>query len=293
MADKPILFSASMIQALLQGRKSQTRRALTDQTLWRDDGTVWTGFMGWQPVEWALGNRGAVGKGVLPRYAPGDRLWVKETYAYVGTTDPGWLLYRATYDECCRAHGFDQPVPDASEVAWKPSIFMPRRLSRLTLLVTDVRVQRLQDISEADARAEGIDFDPGEGGTFHVAGLAGCGSDSAVDAYRKLWEAINGPGSWAANPWVWVVQFERPVARLDPERSTRHLLTPEILEAEDAAGGVFAAGALVPETGDIAAECCYCHDPAPGWLVAEAAQGRRWVGGTLEYHCYTAKVWGR
>lgn len=211
MADKPILFSASMIQALLQGRKSQTRRALTDQTLWRDDGTVWTGFMGWQPVEWALGNRGAVGKGVLPRYAPGDRLWVKETYAYVGTTDPGWLLYRATYDECCRAHGFDQPVPDASEVAWKPSIFMPRRLSRLTMLVTDVRVQRLQDISEADAMAEGIAKSPHgnrDQWVDYPEGSSAAGWQDPRHSFRSLWNSINGPDAWAANPWVVAVTFD-------------------------------------------------------------------------------------
>jgi hypothetical protein len=89
-------------------------------------------------------------------------------------------------------------------------MFMPRWASRILLEITRVRVQRLQDISEMDARAEGVDYDPGEGGTFWVPDC-GCASDSAVGAFRLLWESINGDGSWAADPWVWVVEFRRAV----------------------------------------------------------------------------------
>lgn len=90
-----------------------------------------------------------------------------------------------------------------------PAPNSPRWASRITLEVTGVRVERLQDISEADARAEGIAYDPGEGGTFFFPGAGGCCSDTAVDSYRKLWQSINGPGSWGANPWVWAVEFKR------------------------------------------------------------------------------------
>ena len=182
--ERPILFSAPMVRAILAGTKTQTRRMVN--------------------AKWSAR---------CPYGQPGDRLWVRETWQAVNGNDRarhivthprpdrGWLEYAAT------------PRLDEPAYKWRPSIFMPRWASRITLEVTGVRVQRLHDISEADARAEGIDFDPGEGGTFHVAGLAGCGSDSAVDAYRKLWEAINGLRSWAANPWVWVVEFKNATSR--------------------------------------------------------------------------------
>ncbi len=177
-----------MVRAILAGKKTQTRRMVKSK--------------------WSAS---------CPYGQPGDRLWVRETWQAVNGNDRarqivthprpdrGWLEYAAT------------PRLDEPAYKWRPSIFMPRWASRITLEITGVRLEQLHDISEADARAEGIDYDPGEGGTFHVAGLAGCASESAVGAYRKLWEAINGPGYWAANTWVWVVTFNVR-ANLEPTR---------------------------------------------------------------------------
>jgi hypothetical protein len=94
----------------------------------------------------------------------------------------------------------NKAAPD--DVRWRPSIHMPRWASRITLRITDIRVERLQDISEDDARAEGVK--PLDYAAHHVAD--GCG---ARIAFEQLWNTINGPGAWEANPWVWVVAFER------------------------------------------------------------------------------------
>ena len=128
MSDHPIIFSGPMVRSLLDGRKTQTRRVLKPQP------------QGEQPKNWTRANDKAV------RYAPGDRLYVREAINKVST--PGDVVYRAD---------FEAGGNDGAGLGWRPSIHMPRWASRLTLTVTDVRVQRLQDISEEDARAEGCD----------------------------------------------------------------------------------------------------------------------------------------
>lgn len=146
-------------------------------------------------------------------FAIGDRLYVRETIAYVGTFDPEFVLYRATYSDFRASYGFDLTSPE-NEVTWTPSIHMLREFSRLTLIVTDVRVERLQDISKADAIAEGIEpysgIDPdcygyrnyADADPFPRAWL------SPVGSYRTLWNSLNGPGAWEANPWVVAVSFD-------------------------------------------------------------------------------------
>ena len=99
-----------------------------------------------------------------------------------------------------------ESAPDT--LHWKPSIHMPRWASRITLEVTGVRVERLQDISEADAIAEGVTGVSSGGVTLFTTTGVNC-FQAAKDAYAALWELINGPGSWDANPWVWVVEFKR------------------------------------------------------------------------------------
>jgi hypothetical protein len=223
MADRPILFSAPMVRAILAGTKAQTRRVVRDQTAVRAASggpELWTGFMGWQPADAVLDdpslNSNKAAK--CPYGMPGDRLWVREAFRPIYPQDPGYnggqpiaYDYRATYTQGDR-------LGDALGIKrrWKPSIHMPRWASRITLEITGVRVERLKDISEADAIAEGIDRIGGptsctpwknyglEAGAPHAMTCA-----SPVTSYATLWTSINGPESWDANPWVWVVAFRR------------------------------------------------------------------------------------
>ena len=150
-----------------------------------------------------------------PYGQPGDRLWVRETH-YID--EGSQYFYRATggysqHKEIDEAHG-NAPLVWAGP--WKPSIFMPRRASRITLEIVNVHVERLQDISEADAIAEGCQMDrnfPSDGDfpaeIPHESGIGMVGWDCARDWYADLWEDINGPSSWSMNPWVWVIEFKR------------------------------------------------------------------------------------
>lgn len=188
MKERPILFSGPMVRAILEGRKTQTRRVGKIQC------AEWTGLgvefskhatKGLEAVATHLAypGRGTARHGICacPYGVPGKRLWVKETFA----TTQGEAIYR------------EDPIFDSMDVfdwKWTPSIFMPRWASRITLEVEAVRVERLHQISEADASAEGVQHS--------------C-DRSDVDAYRALWNEINGPKAWDANPWVWVIQFRR------------------------------------------------------------------------------------
>jgi hypothetical protein len=133
------------------------------------------------------------------RWKKGDVLWVKETHAMVALTPTrNGPVYQA-----------DGPCDLVKK--WRPSIFMPRWASRITLEITGVRVERLQDINEYDAEAEGVI----ETDEHRRMAQANQFSDRSLNytpsvvAYRELWESINGPGSWALNPWVWVLEFKR------------------------------------------------------------------------------------
>jgi hypothetical protein len=169
--ERPILFSGPMVRALLDGTKTQTRRVLKPGGDYRQDLVA--------PAD-GVPSRCRFG-------APGDRLWVRETWACNPYDDALW--YRAT----------DQ-LPDKAEygpLKWRPSIFMPRAASRITLVITGVRVERLQDITRGDAMAEGCPF----------ANMAR-GEDPRV-WYEHLWCNLNGADSWRANQWVWVVEFRK------------------------------------------------------------------------------------
>jgi len=216
MKSRPILFNSAMVRALLNGTKTQTRRIVKPQPcaggIMRNlcDGfaarqlTISTIPAG-NPPYTPYGD--ARWEDVLSPYGrAGDRLWVKETHAYTDSTineRPGFV-YRATDPDWSEIKGFK----------WKPSIFCTRQASRITLELTDVRVKRLNDISEADAQAEGCERPiTAEGPNFGTAGgvpLHGHPMTSDYrDAYRALWESINGAGSWALSPWVWVLTFRR------------------------------------------------------------------------------------
>lgn len=196
MKERPILFSAPMVRALLAGTKTQTRRAMKPQPwarpepedgLWR----LYAGDEGMEPFPCPYGQ-------------PGDRLWVKESFwgcDLPGYGDTPCVVYddEWTGGEYAPA----EPRPWARKFGRIPSIHMPRDASRITLEVTEVRVERLQDISRNDAAAEGVD-------EWAAGALSPQGQleDPRVQ-FDMLWESINGRGSWGANPWVWVVCFRR------------------------------------------------------------------------------------
>ena len=194
--ERPILFKGEMVRAILEGRKTQTRRVI-------------------KPVQPRADGRWPAGRDPLPdcpHGVPGDRLWVRETWEpYPG----GKVVFRADM-----MFG----VKTAPLIRWRPSIFMPRAACRLMLEVTDVRVQRVQDISEADAKAEGLKGITKDGHTVKYGipdrdGFPGTDDDGwewqnwNTDprlAFRRLWDSINKPRGfgWDENPWVWCISFK-------------------------------------------------------------------------------------
>lgn len=209
MKERPILFSAPMVRAILDGRKTQTRRVVkgldgVTHPIVRNEET---GEWGWWWTEWRWEGSGLDARHVpyaehfhalrCPYGAPGDRLYVRETWA---EPNDQVVIYRANWREDAKARGLDNIPPDDSGIRWCPGIHMPRWASRITLEITEVRVERLQDISEADAIAEGMPTD-----AMHYGGAPA----SAVECFSEIWREINGAGSWDANPWVWVVVLRR------------------------------------------------------------------------------------
>lgn len=179
MTERPILFSAPMVRALLAGTKTQTRRVVK------------------RPERYEGGLHNCLH--CCPYGEPGDRLWVRETWAPQVDCEVSaqrWTKLQAQHGPMPLLHFAADNEPGPWITKWRPSIHMPRWASRITLEVTEVRVERLQDISDADARAEGC-----------VA--TSKWAPNVRDDYAALWESINGAGSWAANPWVWVVAFRR------------------------------------------------------------------------------------
>lgn len=228
MKERPILFSASMVRALLDGSKTQTRRTITvphrGAFALRDDGSGWWPYQS-DDGESVLCNDGNEYPMSCPHGAPGDRLWARETWrlwesgSWCGSEpldpdvvtgsltayDPEWLKTRPLE---YRADGGDSDGP------WRPGIFMPRWASRITLEVTDVRVQRLQEIDELDSLAEGIPEVPRCGCDVcrMTSGMCTADAGEQVRQYADLWDHINGkrPGCrWDDNPWVWAITFKR------------------------------------------------------------------------------------
>lgn len=212
MRERPILFSAPMVRAILAGSKTQTRRIVKPQP---PSSTVSVNLYHHpdpRPHFWA-----ADGGALLdwaqpcPYGAPGERLWVRETWQHANHPfgpyqDGAPVFYRADYHD--DPHGPDGELsPQGKYREWRPSIHMPRTACRLELEITDVRVERLNEISEADARAEGCPF-TWDGKQYEppppeVDSWQGYGRAS----FSLLWSQINGADSWTANPWVWVVEF--------------------------------------------------------------------------------------
>jgi len=204
--ERPILFSAPMVRSLLNYTKSQTRRVVkAARSDWiRKHQLPYDDASGRLVYGWD----GNVGHTLTCPYGqPGDRLWVREAFTYGDSLgrelqDPRTICYQATTPRDHRI--MKQIVP----VLWRPSIHLPRWASRILLEVTAVRVERLQDISQADAIAEGAP--PSHPSIDRVSREFGY-PDFSRSWYAQLWEQINGAGSWKANPWVWVIEFKRVV----------------------------------------------------------------------------------
>lgn len=198
MKERPILFSGPMVRAILAGTKTQTRRVVKPQPV-NLAGPNFDGL-------WSDTIDPVVRYFACPYGQPGDRLWVKETFTLTQHNKP---VYRADARD---ADGDRWPsiVPGDpnKEVRWKPSIFCRREYSRITLEVVSVRVERLNEISEADARAEGVAIDRG-----HCYGVAGHEDEwahaTARGCFNSIWNSINGAQAFEENPWVWVVEFRR------------------------------------------------------------------------------------
>jgi hypothetical protein len=231
MKERPILFSAPMVWAILDGHKRHTRRIITPQPQGE------TVYWGCDTARKGFGFRfGENSKRITCPYGePGDRLWVRETWNIADPAGDDALpedIYgpRAPFTGCAGTRQiywraiYKAGNPDRhkkyGKALWRPSIHMPRWASRLTLEITGVRVERLQAITDEDAKAEGIHcpLDPDE----FCCGCNTCADSdrtlpithqcNKVSAFAALWNSANSkrPGAaWADNPWVWVIEFQR------------------------------------------------------------------------------------
>lgn len=186
MTTHPILFSTPMVLAILEGRKTMTRRIVKLKPFNEKHS---------RPKSVPFFDHSTNSISIFPYGKIGDILWVKETFTEYF---PGEFEYKAGFT--------DEPIK------WKPSIFMPKAAARIFLKITDIRVERLHDITEEDAKHEGL-FEENKKwlNYYRTPSAANCISNfsNAKDSFQSLWNLINGTDSWHANPWVWVISFER------------------------------------------------------------------------------------
>jgi len=209
-----------MVRAILEGRKAQTRRIVKKQPRVDPETGDWLstysdGSEQRLPIEWWMELKLGFD---CPYGQPGDRLWVRETWAEqkdtYGIGDPHAFFYRA--DKSMKCADTLDPLDDFGVsyeiLKWKPSIHMPRVACRLLLEITDVRIERLQNISRVDAIAEGVFFSDSKAGYVTDDNGSNFNFSHPEDSFRDLWCSINGGyghESWDANPWVWVISFEK------------------------------------------------------------------------------------
>ncbi|NUT73570.1 hypothetical protein HNO86_00795 [Pseudomonas sp. C1C7] len=208
--ERPILFSAPMVRAILEGRKTVTRRPVKAAKAHADGFLMLDHGKGWRPYN-MFGDSEVDSEGMeypiaCPYGKSGDRLWVRETCFINDFREAAVPVdERAECEIIYRADGIPDWEGEEVLISWRPSIHMPRWASRILLEITDVRVERLQDISRADIRAEGLQCPP----ELASDDVSPNYRDWFPAAWRELWESINGADSWSANPWVWVVEFKR------------------------------------------------------------------------------------
>ena len=225
----PILFSSPMVRAILDGRKSVTRRVIKPQPVLDNDG-MWH----WKDCQWMDGGLGFPASGIADhaRYQPGDILWVRETWCKLWELDIRGQITEGTEAFYYAADGYNptpfNTFPDEDGFAggrdcprWSPSIHMPREAARLFLRVTDVRAERVQDVSVQDAKDEGIRvwasgcIDGMHYGCYNGDKCVNNVCTRPIDYFRELWDSINAKRGfgWDTNPWSWVYEFERLEAK--------------------------------------------------------------------------------
>lgn len=221
MKERGMIFNGEMVRAILEGRKAQTRRPFNwrrqpaMEMAERDDGSLWP---------WAEDcERGGDIWFACPFGEVGDRVWVRETWQAIHddvdefghveerTYAPSIPKEKDRYWHTVYAEHFGDESREDRGFPWRPAIHMPRWASRITLEITDVRVERLHSISERDALREGLFQLPASGRYCLQPGMQyfGMASHSAKEVYSWLWASVYGEESWAANPWVWVIEFKR------------------------------------------------------------------------------------
>ena len=213
---KPILFSTPMVQAILDGRKTMTRRVVKPQP--RPENSYFGGIVTSSTDNSLIGCVGFCRSALAvcdhdyrrPRYQPGDILWVRETWFCdecdpdcAGRTEKSECTFNHVGD-CCYGYKtqYTEPIPSDMKIKWRPSIFMPKEAARIFLRVTDVRVERVQDILCGDMKREGCIPETATGGHH---------TQWKDDYWIPLWDNINAKRGypWSSNPWVWVISFER------------------------------------------------------------------------------------
>ena len=218
---RPILFNGEMVRAILDGRKTQTRRTLKLQPDSSAAVTLYPpgkGVRGLRHADCIIANWPGESEFdtfdcYCPFGQPGDELWVRETWGEYWQDHNDW---RTDHHYVYRADDAGVPFDNGSDMPWRPSIHMPRGASRITLEITDVRVERVQDISIDDMVCEGIDLDEqpfasqfDECEMYQLAGVGIPCSHPELYPFVVLWNSIYGKtdNSWKSNPWVWVIEF--------------------------------------------------------------------------------------
>lgn len=199
--ERPILFSTPMVQAIMSGTKTQTRRVVKNQPVYDEE----SGYKFWDNLMFDIHDN-VLETMYMPDHCKfgeiGDILWVRETYLKLVPEHFITSNYVYKSDMCPDSEEVRQQyIKQGYPYNWKPSIFMPRDACRIRLEITNIRVERLHEITEKEAQAEGAEFQKWEGITETT--------QSYLNGFTSVWLHINGDASWNSNPWVWVIEFKR------------------------------------------------------------------------------------